>query len=306
MIEIEMKKITAILALSAIALSMVSCSSDKDEAIIPQEGEKVHVSFMVSCKQPSATRADMNLSGTGYASMVWMTGDEIGVSSDAKIHVDPILVKVSPESTNTDMATAEGDVDYTPEGYYCVYPKKAFKSKVDKNTAIIEIPNYQNIDKGFSICQEAFLQVGYTKKGSNWIDMKTPCSFLVFNTGDHDNIDYVKVRAFKNDKEYSIAGAISVYKTETSGFSQASGNIIDANYDAYHEVNCYYNLGEAFPVRHNFAIAVRPGTPDMLEVDVFYNDKAEPDTYRTSIMVQDGKEYPLEFVNAMYHNFPPF
>lgn len=297
-----MKIINTILALSAISLTFVSCSSDNDEAVIPQEDEKVHVSFDVICKTPETTRADMNLTGNGYASMVWRQGDQIGVSADKKWHCDNIEVKVDAESTNTERATAEGNVDYTDEGYLCIYPAGAFAQKIDKNSAVIVIPDIQTIETGFQISQSAFLQVGYTKKTSNFITMETPCSFLVFNTGNNNNIKSVTVRAFDgDDNEYSIAGAISVNKTETSGFSQASGNAIGNHY-VTNEIQCNYQYGNCFPERHNFAIAIRPGKPHKLVVEVTLSDNTIK-TYTTTKM-DDGNQ--LEFVRAYYHQFPTF
>lgn len=301
-----MKKINAILALSAIALSMVSCSSDKDEAIVPQEGEKVHVSFEVSVKKPDATRADLNVTGNGYASMIWITGDEIGVSSDEYDHVDPIYVRVDPESTNTQRATAEGMVNSTSGGYLCIYPKVAFLSKVDKNSAIISIPNYQDISEGFQICQSAFLQVGYTKKSSNFINMETPCSFLVFNTGDHSDIKEVDVTAYdKENNPYSIAGAISVKKTGTSGFDQVAGNTIGDN-PVYNKISCLYHYGSFFPKRHNFAIAIRPGRPDKLVIEVMYEDANANCTTKTYTTTKMDDDQELEFDRGVYHQFPTF
>lgn len=301
-----MKKINIIFALSAIALTSVSCSSNKDEAIIPQENEKIHVSFEVSSENPGVTRADLNVTGNGYASMVWVSGDQIGLSADDKFHVDAITVEVDDKSTNTERATASGMVDDTPEGYLCVYPATAFAQKKDKNSAVVKIEDIQNIDKGFQICQAAFLQVGYSKKSSNNINMETPCSFLVFNTGNNDNIVKVKVSAFdEQEGAYSIAGAILVKKTGTSGFDQEPGNEVDGHF-VTNEVVCTYNYNDSFPVRHNFAIAIRPGRPHHLNIEVTFKDENGNESTKKYTADKMDDEESLEFDRHEYYQFPTF
>jgi len=287
-----MKQINTILALSAAALIIASCSDSTNE-VVPQKGEKALVTFGAETESTATTRANFaDLKGTS-AAFKWEDNDLVGIMAAGSSTVE----QLTAGNCDGNKATLSGTI--TVGDYYLgVYPKSAIKSKGDAdNKVTVTIPAIQNVPVTSEanpqyVDPSAFIQVGYTH--TNFFQMMTPCSFLRFNTGTKDNITWVKVTAYgENDAAYAIVGDVTVEKSVSSTISLSNEP------GTQNEVTCKYNNGAAFPAGCTFGIAIRPGSYKKIVLT------ASDGTSKTATQLTDPKDptfkTELTFERAFYY-----
>lgn len=281
-----MKIIRTILSITAISLFSSSCSSSGDD-ILPQDNEKVFMTFGIS-QTDQLTRANFASLGSDYAAFRWEIDDVIGMCASVSSSFDQITVTSVVEDDR--LASASGSVTFDTK-FLAVYPRNAASQKINENTVRVILPITQRISSdNHCIDKNALLQIGYTTGGT--IAMNTPCSFLVFNTGDNDNISWVKVTAYNSDNTpFGIVGDIEASKSESSSFE------LGKEHTATNEVTCTPS-GTYFDSNRKYAIAIRPGKPGYLIVENSIGQK-----YKISKMSTGAV---LQFNRAEYHMFPAF
>lgn len=290
-----MKLANYLFALSTATILTASCSSETDD-IVSHDEDMIFATFSVSSENTSITRADLANLGQEFAGFRWDSNDLIAVSADNKSCFHNITVSNPKEDDAT--ATAAGNVDKSSNGYLCVYPSTAAGTKVTNNKVNVSLPSSQTIEMQHSIAKNALLQVGYTKGIDSKISFGTPCSFLAFHSGAN-NIKSISVVATQNNQPYGIVGNIEVEVTETSSFKETSIGT------STNTVTCNYHDGQTcFPTDKYYAIAIRPGHPDLLQITVTYVVNSQEKTKVFKLTDKVGAQ--LLFDRAYYYRLPDF
>ncbi len=246
-----MKKLISIAACFAVAFLSVSCSSDETDSNQPTKGEIAYMKFSAQGEESRLSRANFK-DLQGSCTFLWEEGDKLGVYTSGS----NILEELTATIVSNNKAALEGAIT-VGDSYIVVYPKSAVKDKGSNNNSVwITLPAEQTIPESSTldtkyIDPNAVVQVGYTTTKA--IQMLTPCSYLKFNTGSHNDIKWVKVTAYNtDDSAYGIVGDYTVTMTESNsielGTAPSSAN----------SVTCKY-AGGTFPANSSFAIAIRPG-----------------------------------------------